>query len=115
MNLATFSAPTDPCIPALVYEFHRATLDTVRRYGRLYELGMIARLKLRTGEYTKDVDVGMDLVRKGKIRFFASSVRDRKQLASMFERLDEHLDYHRTASEVRQAKGGELLQWFDAP
>ena len=36
-------------------------------------------------------------------------------LASMFERLDEHLDYHRTASEVRQAKGGALLQWFDAP
>ena len=36
-------------------------------------------------------------------------------LASMFERLDEHLDYHRTASEVRQAKGGALLQWLDAP
>ena len=36
-------------------------------------------------------------------------------LACMFERLDEHLDYHRTASEARQAKGGELLQWFDAP
>ena len=36
-------------------------------------------------------------------------------LACMLERLDEHLDYHRTASEVRQAKGGELLQWFDAP
>ena len=36
-------------------------------------------------------------------------------LACMFERLDEHLDMHRTASEVRQAKGGELLQWFDAP
>ena len=36
-------------------------------------------------------------------------------LASMFERLDEHLDYHRTASEVRQAKGGAVLQWFDAP
>ena len=36
-------------------------------------------------------------------------------LACMLERLDEHLDYHSTASEVRQAKGGELLQWFDAP
>ena len=36
-------------------------------------------------------------------------------LASMFERLDECMDYHRTASEVRQAKGGELLRWFDAP
>ena len=40
---------------------------------------------------------------------------DFPMLACMFERLDEHLDYHRTASEVRQAKGGELLQWFDAP
>ena len=36
-------------------------------------------------------------------------------LACMLERLDEHLDYHRTASEVRQTQGGELLQWFDAP
>ena len=36
-------------------------------------------------------------------------------LACMLERLDECLDHHRTASEVRQAKGGELLQWFDAP
>ena len=36
-------------------------------------------------------------------------------LACMFERLDEHLDYHSTASEVRQAKGGAVLQWFDAP
>ena len=36
-------------------------------------------------------------------------------LACMFERLDEHLDYHRTASEVRQAKGGAVLEWFDAP
>jgi len=36
-------------------------------------------------------------------------------LACMMERLDECMDYHRTASEVRQAKGGALLQWFDAP
>ncbi len=36
-------------------------------------------------------------------------------LACMLERLDEHLDYHRTASEVRQAKGGAVLEWFDAP
>jgi len=36
-------------------------------------------------------------------------------LACMFERLDEHLDHHSTASEVRQAKGGAVLQWFDAP
>jgi hypothetical protein len=46
-------------------------------------------------------------------------------LACMFERLDECLDHHRTASEVRQSRAtrlaslgtdsGKLLQWFDAP
>ena len=36
-------------------------------------------------------------------------------LACMFERLDEHLAHHSTASAVRQAKGGAVLQWFDAP
>ena len=36
-------------------------------------------------------------------------------LACMFERLDEHLDHHSTASEVRQSKGGAVLEWFDAP
>ena len=45
-------------------------------------------------------------------------------LACMFERLDEHLDYHSTASEVRQSNAGrcrglslpgQVLEWFDAP
>jgi len=36
-------------------------------------------------------------------------------LACMMERLDEHMEHHRTASEVRQAKGGAVLEWFDAP
>jgi len=36
-------------------------------------------------------------------------------LTCMLERLDEHLEYHRTSSEVRQAKGGAVLEWFDAP
>jgi len=36
-------------------------------------------------------------------------------VSAMLERLDECLDHHRTASEVRQAKGGAVLEWFDAP
>ena len=49
-------------------------------------------------------------------------------LACMFERLDEHLDMHRTASEVRQSNANtcfdspesrilsdEVFAWFDAP
>ena len=36
-------------------------------------------------------------------------------VSAMLERLDECLDHQRTASEVRQAKGGAVLEWFDAP
>ena len=36
-------------------------------------------------------------------------------VSAMLERLDECLDHHRTASEVRQAQGGAVLEWFDAP
>ena len=36
-------------------------------------------------------------------------------VSAMLERLDECLDHQRTASEVRQAQGGAVLEWFDVP
>lgn len=74
--------PAEPDIAA----FHEVTLETLRLHGRMHELGMIAKLKMRTGQYTKDMGMGIGLVTKGKIRIFASKVRDRKQLATMFDR-----------------------------
>lgn len=74
--------PAEPEILA----FHQVTLETVRRHGRMHELGMIARLKMRTGEYTKDMGMGIGLFSKGKIRLFASKVRDRAELAALFDR-----------------------------
>lgn len=69
-----------------VAAFHRAVLDTLERHGRLFELGMIARYKLKTGQYTKDATMGIGMLRRGKLRFFASNVKDRDQLEAMFGR-----------------------------
>jgi heterodisulfide reductase subunit C len=66
--------------------FHDCTLDSIRRHGRMYELGMIARLKLRTGELTKDAGMGIGMFRHGKLRLFASNVKDRDQVANLFDR-----------------------------
>ena len=44
-----------------------------------------------------------------------SGIHDLPGLACMFERLDEHLEIHRTHSEVSQAKAGPVFEWFDAP
>ncbi len=82
LSLQAGVRPSEPEIMA----FHDCTLDSIERHGRLYELGMIARLKLRTGEYTKDAGMGIGLFRRGKLRLLASNVRDREQIAALFDR-----------------------------
>lgn len=69
-----------------VTTFHQAVLETVKRHGRMYELGMIARLKLRTGNYFKDAGMGIDLIRRGKISFFPSNVKGKDEVAALFDR-----------------------------
>ena len=46
-----------PALPA-VRSFHKAVIANLRLFGRMWEAGMIASLKVRTGNYTKDIDLG---------------------------------------------------------
>lgn len=48
--------------------FYDSILQSIRMFGRLYEVGMMAALKLKTSEFTKDMDVAVVMVRKGKIK-----------------------------------------------
>lgn len=68
-----------------VAAFHRVVLETIRHHGRLFELGMIFRLKTETGHYVKDLRMGLDLMRRGKIRLVASRIRDPREVAALFE------------------------------
>ncbi len=55
-----------------VHAFNRAFLREVQLWGRAYELGLIAEMKLRalgTHPLTDDVDLGMKMLRKGKFKF----------------------------------------------
>jgi heterodisulfide reductase subunit C len=58
-----------------ILAFHRAFLDTVARHGRLYELGLIARYKLRTGHLLQDVALAPSMFRKGKIGLLPHRLR----------------------------------------
>ena len=57
-----------PQVPA----FYKATLGNIKMFGRMYELGMIGVLKLMTGEFLKDMDLGMTMLKKGKLKLFPS-------------------------------------------
>jgi len=66
-----------PAAVPLVAAFHRKAMKSIRRHGRLFELGVIAGLKMSGSGLTRDMGLGMKLVRKGKIGFFPSFGRSR--------------------------------------
>jgi len=53
-----------------VRSFHQAALASIRRFGRMWEPGMLVSLKLRTGDYAKDMDLGLRMLRKRKLKLF---------------------------------------------
>ena len=48
--------------------FHTLFLKLIRSTGRMHELGLLALLKLKTGNLFKDAALGYQLFRRGKIR-----------------------------------------------
>ena len=61
-----------------VRSFHQAALATIRRFGRMWEAGMLVNLKLRTARYLKDLQLGRRMLRKRKLKLLPSLVGARR-------------------------------------
>ena len=55
-----------------VQKFNNAALLNIRMFGRMYELGLISDLKMRTFQLFKDVGLGIKMFFHGKIPIFPS-------------------------------------------
>jgi len=60
-----------PAVPQ-VASFYKAALANIKKCGRMFELGMIMGLKLRTFDFFKDAGLGMKMFRKGKLKMIPS-------------------------------------------
>jgi len=49
--------------------FNQAFMREVRLWRRAYELGLMAEMKLRTGDLTGDLDLGLKMILKQKLAF----------------------------------------------
>jgi heterodisulfide reductase subunit C len=60
----------EPAVPE-VAKFHKKAMRSIRRHGRMFELGLLIGLKLggASGPLTKDMGLGMKMMRKGKLKF----------------------------------------------
>jgi heterodisulfide reductase subunit B len=66
-----------------VKQFNEAFMREVRLWGRAYELGLMAEMKLRSGNITDDIDLGLKMVRKGKLAFLPSPARPPRRVRAV--------------------------------
>jgi len=57
-----------PEVPA----FYKSSLTNISFFGRMYELGLIALLKLSTHNFSKDLGLGLKMLAKGKLNILPS-------------------------------------------
>ena len=54
-----------PLVPE-VQAFNFSFLENIKLFGRTYEPGVVAMFKLRTREFTRDLGMGVEMIKKGK-------------------------------------------------
>lgn len=74
------STPVDKKIPA----FHEAFLVSVQNFGRVYELGMMVRYKLKTRTYMQDSSLGLKMFTKGILKLLPHSIKRKQEVQKIF-------------------------------
>ncbi len=70
-------------------QFNRSFLGSVRRHGRVYEMGMMSAYKLRTFDLLSDVDKVPQLLAQGKLSLLPNRSGCIKEVREIFRRADE--------------------------
>ncbi len=63
--------------------FFKAFLRNIRVFGRVYEAGLMGELNLREGKPLRDLDMGLRMIRKGKIRLAPEFARPPRRVAAV--------------------------------
>lgn len=69
--------------------FHDVFLDSIRQFGRLFELGMIGAYKMRTGSFVQDTLLGFKMMKRNKLNFLPHRIKRTKELKEIFAQAGE--------------------------
>jgi len=72
--------PAVPQVPA----FHRSFMDSVRHWGRTYEVGMIGAYKLRSRDFMGDMKLGLSMFMKGKLSLVPHAIEGKPEIRDIF-------------------------------
>jgi heterodisulfide reductase subunit C len=69
-----------------VKAFHEAFMKAIRTHGRVHEIELIARYKIKTMSFLEDMDLGREMFTRGRIRLIPERIRGLKEVRKMVER-----------------------------
>jgi len=72
-----------------VPKFYSSFLGRVQAGGRLHELSMTILYKLRSGDLFSDLDLGIKMVLRGKLKPLPPRIQGRDQVRQIFRRVAE--------------------------
>ncbi len=64
--------------------FHEIFLSCIRSHGRVHELSLMAKYKMKAGRWFEDLKLGWQLWRKGKLKFWPGQVKNKKEIRALF-------------------------------
>ena len=70
-------------------QFHRSFLGSVRRHGRVYEMGMLTAYKLRSRDLFADMDKAPKMLKKGKLSLLPKRSGSVGEVREVFRRSEE--------------------------
>ena len=71
-----------------VADFHRIFLGNIERFGRQHELSLILMLKLKTRDLFSDLNMGMKMFLKGKLKLLPGRFGEIKKVKALFQRTE---------------------------
>lgn len=72
-----------------VKTFYDSFLDSMKQFGRLFEVGVLLSYNLKSGHFMADADLGPKVMSRGKIHFLPKKIKGKDEVAKIFQRFAE--------------------------
>jgi heterodisulfide reductase subunit C2 len=72
-----------------IIDFHKSFLSSIKKTGRLYEIGLVVEYKMRSRKLLQDVLLAPKMFAKGKLKILPEMIKNRKQIERIFAKTIE--------------------------
>ncbi|MBM3299130.1 MAG: 4Fe-4S dicluster domain-containing protein [Deltaproteobacteria bacterium] len=69
-----------------VRAFHESFMKAIGTHGRVHELEMVARYKVKTRTFLEDMDLGREMFFRGRMRLVPERIRGRQEVREILRR-----------------------------